>query len=109
MPAYPEGSREAYLLRRPDTNDTAIRLKMEAFERLGLVRREYDLHDTGRDTGLFGTTPGRRSTGIFGESGEKEPEITYDFEFTEYGIQFIQACVGPKEPLGRVVPGQPIQ
>jgi Abortive infection alpha len=77
-------------------------LMTETFERLGLIRRQYDLQKP--LAGLLGGLPRERFLperwrSRFGEFDEEEPlpELTYKFEFTEYGIQFMNACLGPQK------------
>ena len=83
----------------PEPHSTTEILTTETFERLGLIRREYDLQE--RENPFFGTFllgPGY-SEPMFGNLGTrgkgKLPELTYEFKFTEYGIQFMKACRGP--------------
>jgi hypothetical protein len=76
-----------------------MRLKVETFERLGLIRREYDLQEGGRSAldRFFRDSVQKGQLYNFSTSRRKGelPEITYEFGFTEYGVQFMKACRGP--------------
>lgn len=79
-------------------------LVTETFERLGLIRRRYDLQKP--NSGLSGWyninqfLPYRWQS-RFGTTSEEDPlpELTYRFEFTEYGIQFMRACRRPQKQM----------
>ena len=75
----------------------AVQLCLDSFERLGLIRREYDLQEKTRNYGIFGdATPAPDS--FFGHTTAADlPELTFEFEFTEYGLQFMRACKGPQK------------
>ena len=82
-------------------SDINFDLVAENFEKLGLIRRRYDLQKP--NSGLSGRhnidklLPYRWQS-RFGTSEEGPlPELTYRFEFTEYGIQFMRACRGPRK------------
>ena len=101
---------DGYILTGVDSSvstelNASARLKVEAFERSGIIRRDYDLQ------------PGRAHNFItdFYEAEEKAktklnplfnfvrnsskdelPELTYQFGFTEYGVRFMKACKGPE-------------
>jgi hypothetical protein len=53
----------------------------DTYERLGLVRREYELTDAG-------TEPTLERVAL--------RELDYDYLLTDYAVHFIQACQGPK-------------
>jgi hypothetical protein len=69
---------------------------LETFERLGVMRRRYDLQAPHQPFWRQNLLP--RANLVFGQ-GYKEPlpELTYKYEFTEYGIHFMRACRGPKQ------------
>jgi hypothetical protein len=80
-------------------------LIMETLERLGLIRRKYDLHRNPNleSTYVFPVEPFHPQSQVFGAtwrsynsaSPEPLPEVIYDFAFTSYGVQFMRACQGP--------------
>ena len=83
-------------------DDISFRLMTETFERLGLIRRQYDLQQPGHSPWDFIGVPrsNKSSPWLFGSLEKEEtplPELTYEFEFTEYGAQFMSACQGPKK------------
>lgn len=78
-------------------------LIIETLERLGLIRRKYDLQSPAAGDflhDLLGGT-GRRypqapAASFFGDSSlEPLPEVIYEWEFTSFGVQFMRACQGP--------------
>jgi hypothetical protein len=80
--------------------DVTTRLKFETFERLGLVRREYDIQERSMAFWFRPAVPrGAAPRGTFltnAPSGKDElPELTYKLVFTEYGVQFMNSCRGP--------------
>lgn len=82
-------------------DDVNFQLMTETFERLGLIRRRYDLHEPRQ---LWWTLAGLEPSSFamnwveFGQKAKNPlPELTYEFEFTEYGVQFMRACKGPKQ------------
>ena len=81
--------------------DAPSRLETETFERLGLIRREYDLQQGGHDSvsHLFNIESQTKLLYNFSRSlsANALPELTYEFKFTEYGIRFMKACRGPKK------------
>jgi hypothetical protein len=83
-------------------------LLLETLERLGLIRREYDLYrdpaaaeplDFGKvDYGKIVT--GARTIGelvrtVRSQEPEPLPTVVYHLAFTSYGIQFMRSCEGP--------------
>jgi Abortive infection alpha/Protein of unknown function (DUF2806) len=76
--------------------------EIETFERLGLIRREYDLQQGGRHksgSNLFKIESQMKQLYNFSRSlsANALPELTYEFKFTEYGVRFMKACRGPKK------------
>ena len=67
---------------------------VESFERLGIVRKEYGLH---QKNPLMLLPSEQRSAPL--------AELTSVFLFTEYGIQFVKACRGPRG--GGEIPSDP--
>jgi hypothetical protein len=73
-------------------------LTTETFERLGLIRREYDLQEKSRTFIEQFLISAEQTNQLFNwPKTEKLPEITYQFKFTEYGFQFMNACRGPRK------------
>jgi hypothetical protein len=77
----------------------ADQLAAESFERLGIIRRHYDLLS---DYEFF-----LKSSGLKGQEAfyafasqpmrvEDRPHLTHRLEFTDFGIRFMQACRGPR-------------
>jgi hypothetical protein len=69
-----------------------------------LIRRQYNLQQSDPNSGFVPlatlTIPHSNANWLFDSSKGKEaplPALTYEFEFTEYGIQFMRACAGPKQ------------
>jgi hypothetical protein len=80
------------------TSGSVDRLTTEAFERLGLIHREYDLQEPRAISNWFrrGIRNPPQNAAFFGSVNKDElPELTYEFAFTEYGVQFMNACRGP--------------
>jgi hypothetical protein len=80
--------------------DPAFRSRMETFERLGLIRREYDLRESSSASYARSMRDMARQQGAFlppylAETAERPPALTYEFQFTEYGVEFMKACHGP--------------
>jgi len=87
-------------------------LIVETLERLGLLRREYDLlpavsspfvfhkldsEETALPGGMsyFEVSNAHRSMTTPFDDEKPQPEITYELAFTSYGTQFMRACLGP--------------
>ena len=101
----------------PEDSTSAARLKIETFERLGLIRREIELYHAGKNPQpKMGVSPF-----IFPRPGisplppewlsrnernwpEPLPEVSWQFVFTSYGIQFMNACEGANETLEEICP-----
>lgn len=91
-------------------------LILETLERLGLIRREYDLQKNPPLRQMFimpdfphyvVTSPPIAVQGIetlYGSPDPKIPEplpkLIYELTFTSYGIQFMRACQGPVPTTG---------
>jgi hypothetical protein len=84
----------------------APKLVIETLERLGLIRREYDLDrnpvvtpDYPRYVNMIFPTRTWNSGDDFvspvSSKTEALPKVIYDLAFTSYGIQFMRACQGP--------------
>ena len=89
-------------------SDINFNLVTETFERLGLIRRRYDLQKP--NSGLSGWYNINqlllyRWQSRFGTTSEEDPlpELTYRFEFTEYGVQFMNACLGPSKSKAKPI------
>lgn len=95
---------QIHLLFPQDMSVLKFRFTTDTFERLGLIRRQYDLQQRRKpithglivDDGQRATPPSTTWSGTIGDLGNP-PELTYKFEFTEYGVQFMKACQGPKK------------
>jgi hypothetical protein len=59
----------------------------DTFERLGLVRRDFDVR-------LWGRSGQPRTSEEALDS--MEPEVLYQFVFTRYAVNFLEACQGPR-------------
>ena len=83
-------------------DDLESQLLTETFERLGLIRREYELTKVRRNLSDFkeAMLAGSTEIGVAYLSREvtKLPELDYELEFTKYGLEFMKACKGPKRP-----------
>jgi hypothetical protein len=75
------------------TDSATIRLHVEGLERQGIIRRKYAL--VGRESGFFGR---KDPWSVFGEETEDSrlPKLEHEWEFTQYGVRFMNACRGPK-------------
>lgn len=73
-------------------------LTLETFERLGIIRRRYDLQKP-YQSWWRNSRPFPSGVNVILGRTDKEPlpELTYEFEFTEYGLQFMRACKGPRK------------
>lgn len=63
----------------------------DTFERLGLVRRDYDVKLWSRNA-----HPSTSEEAI----DSMEPEVRYRFVFTQYAVNFLEACQGPCPSAG---------
>jgi hypothetical protein len=86
----------------PEMEEIALKLMTETFERIGLIRRQYDLRE--QTPTLFFSSYKVSTNFLFGGDKDKLPQLTYILEFTEYGIQFMKACRGPSRKEGQVTP-----
>jgi len=81
----------------------------ETLERLGIIRRRYDLEDPPpaniyqlyidgliREKNSYTNLLYPAGLGPT-ETGKALPQLTYSLEFTVYGIAFMTACLGPRE------------
>lgn len=89
-----------HLVRDPSTDRAQFQLLSDSFERLGLVRREYELSLSRRDFGgieraLRSNNPQAAISQLKREI-EKDPELDYEILFTGYSLEFMRACRGPK-------------
>lgn len=95
-----------------DGESIAPVLVLDTLERLGLIRREYDLQKV-QTMGNFYSIPeffpvsksssaNNLYASILGigdytkTNTERLPEVVYVLAFTSYGFQFMRACEGPK-------------
>ena len=91
-----------HILFPKDMSVLTFRFTTETFERLGLIRRRYDIqqrrkpvtHGLVVDGGQVSAPSPTIWPVTIGGLGDP-PELTYEFEFTEYGVQFVKACQGP--------------
>jgi hypothetical protein len=60
----------------------------DTFERLGLIRRDFDLK-------LRSLTRRKPPSSIEEAIDAVEPEMRYQFVFTQYAVSFLEACNGP--------------
>lgn len=65
----------------------------DTFERLGLIRRDYDVK-------LKSPYRGRELDSIEEAIGSINAEMGYRFVLTSYASKFLKACHGPREELG---------
>lgn len=82
-------------------------LVTDTFERLGLIRRSYDLQPGSEDTtnnsvfksfsNLAGglTYMNYLPNYLDPPKGDPLPKLTYHLAFTSHGLQFMRACIGP--------------
>lgn len=97
-----------------ENDQPTFRLTMNAFERLGLMVKIYDLHKKTEPLRPFLSMPTvthqYRVTPMydqfynpyeaplqFPEDKNDLPELTYTYGFTQYGVHFMMSCRGPKE------------
>jgi hypothetical protein len=66
----------------------------DSFERLGLIRRDFDVRIKYRSRG------GRQPSSVDEALDALEPEMRYQFVFTQFAISFLAACHGPLPSLG---------
>jgi hypothetical protein len=82
-------------------DNVTLRRATETFERLGLIRREYDLRQGPANLidQFFISAKTQTQVSPFYNHRTKDdlPELTYELRFTEYGVQFMKACRGPKK------------
>lgn len=62
----------------------------DTFERLGLIRRDFDVKLWGQGSG------GRRPSTIDEAMSTIKPEMRYQFVLTQYAVSFLEACHGPR-------------
>jgi len=65
----------------------------DTFERLGLIRRDFDVRLQYRNT------RGRQPSSVDEALDALEPEMRYQFVFTQYAVSFLEACHGPLPSL----------
>lgn len=70
-------------------SDNPKTIAFETYERLGLIKREYDLRNIPSLQEIAEEVADPRYT------SNRDPEIAYQFVFTEYAAKFMQVCQGP--------------
>ena len=81
--------------------DPTFQSSIKTFERLGLVDKEYKLQEAAGSHFYKAMRDSAQRAGtsyvppFVTQALERPPDLSYEFRFTEYGIQFMKACQGP--------------